>query len=131
MAKTHIRFSEAVRLGAMLTKQARGDYFRYGRGGEVVATCAYGAALLAVGAADKENRDSQPRWPYMRRLAVCPARGCGEVHRRSDLVMHLNDDHRWSRERIAAWVETLEWWVKRVPAQAPVEASVRVLAEVL
>lgn len=34
----------------------------------------------------------------------CPERGCGKLHLLDTLIIHLNDDHHWSRERIAAYV---------------------------
>ncbi|HEY3383931.1 MAG TPA: hypothetical protein VGK32_19380 [Vicinamibacterales bacterium] len=35
----------------------------------------------------------------------CPEAGCKKQLLLDSLLIHLNDDHRWSRERIAAWVE--------------------------
>jgi hypothetical protein len=40
--------------------------------------------------------------------AICP---CGCIQEELPLglmIMHLNDRHRWTRERIADWVETVE-----------------------
>ena len=38
-------------------------------------------------------------------VRACPGEGCRKVLTLSALIVHLNDDHRWSREAIAAWVE--------------------------
>lgn len=40
----------------------------------------------------------------MRCAALRSADGLDEL---ADVVIHLNDDHRWSRERIASWLESL------------------------
>jgi hypothetical protein len=34
----------------------------------------------------------------------CPEKGCGKQHLLDTLIIHLNDDHHWSRQRIAAYV---------------------------
>jgi hypothetical protein len=34
----------------------------------------------------------------------CPGEGCRKVLTLSALIVHLNDEHRWSREAIASWV---------------------------
>jgi hypothetical protein len=38
-------------------------------------------------------------------LRRCPEPGCGKQHLLDTLIIHLNDDHQWSRERIAAYIE--------------------------
>jgi hypothetical protein len=40
---------------------------------------------------------------YARRQDPCPA--CREIGLLTWLIQHLNDDHRWSREQIADWLE--------------------------
>ena len=38
----------------------------------------------------------------------CPVRGCEEHHSRlgvANTMVHLNDHHHWSRQRIAAWAD--------------------------
>lgn len=63
-------------------------------------TVAAGATYYAT---EREGFDYDPRW----REELCPAcHGIYEhVHR---LIPHLNDEHKWTRERIADWVQTLE-----------------------
>jgi hypothetical protein len=34
----------------------------------------------------------------------CPVEGCIKQHLLDSMLIHLNDDHQWTRERIAAWV---------------------------
>lgn len=99
-----MRLSEAIRLGAMLKPQAFGDY------SVGVGTCALGAAHEALG----KNADDESEWwwPELPRDAICPS--CGGM-RHSDssfavggVIAHLNDVHKWTREQIADWVETIE-----------------------
>jgi hypothetical protein len=35
----------------------------------------------------------------------CPAEGCRKRLYLAALLVHLNDDHRWTREHIADWLE--------------------------
>ena len=35
----------------------------------------------------------------------CPAENCKKKLSLAALIVHLNDDHRWSREQIADWVD--------------------------
>src|SRR5580765_2975940 len=91
-----MKLSEAIRLGSMLKPQAFG-HFDTGRG-----TCALGAAREAAGGMSFPISTASP--------ATCPA--CQQVMVTSEkvwataaTVVHLNDKHRWTRERIADWVE--------------------------
>ena len=39
----------------------------------------------------------------------CPGGdGCKKTLSLAAIMVHLNDDHRWSREDIAGWIETLK-----------------------
>lgn len=98
-----MRLSEAIRLGAMLKPQHFGSL----RSDDGVATCALGAAEEASG----------ERWqvwygqhPACLQDTACPA--CTYVPRfdlnQEPTIAHLNDTHRWTREQIADWVETIE-----------------------
>lgn len=97
---------EAIRLGATLKKQARGTFERDG-----IRTCALGSALDAVGKLKQKSHNVLERlWPdlylYHRPGLSCPVRRCPSVQPAWwKLVIHLNDDHRWTRERIADYLE--------------------------
>ena len=97
-----MRLSDAIQLGAMVTSQAFGTLFK-GDG-----ACALGAALLAVGVPPKQARCSvRKRWPWAFAVSVdCPH--CGRSRLVCQVIVHLNDDHRWSREKIGAWVAGIE-----------------------
>ncbi len=97
-----MKLSDAIQLGAMITSQAFRALFKDD------GACALGAALLAVGVSPKEARCSVRKlWPWA--LAVnadCPS--CGLPRLVCQIIVHLNDDHRWTREKIGAWVAGIE-----------------------
>ena len=98
-----MKLSEAIRLGSMLDPQGFGTYstVRNGR----TATCALGAASKAMfGDADTF---ALAHIPILDEYAQCPQ--CFTIDRVFEISAdHLNDTHRWTRERIADWVETIE-----------------------
>lgn len=99
---TPIRPSEAIRLGCLTTAQAFSDY------GNGDAACAVGAMNIGFGLQNDAGDHLDDISHLHRGTTVCPEtgqRGCpGRWH---VMVFHLNDDHRWSRERIADWLEGL------------------------
>lgn len=112
-----MRLSEAIRLGAMLNHQEHWYLKNDLNGG----TCAFGAVAEAFGvdpaAEEFVFAALRTKYPWLLNDARCPA--CHAIvgawrrfrHEEvdvEDVVIHLNDDHRWSRERIAFWVETVE-----------------------
>lgn len=101
-----MKLSEAIRLGAAMKPQAFDAYFDNG------GTCALGAAGDALG--DVHLDDNIPNtWPKEwsateERIAKAGCPECGETKGVSRIVPHLNDYHRWTRERIADFVELHE-----------------------
>lgn len=96
-----MKLSEAIRLGSMLRPQAFGAMY------ENNGSCAYGAAYEAIGA----RFTSKPAidiWPWLANTLTCPCCGISEQYGASVISDHLNDDHKWPRERIADWVATIE-----------------------
>ncbi len=94
-----LRLSEAIRLGALLHPQHFGEKYLVTQG-SVVASCAHGAAEEA-GWQRVVDMDE-------RRCPVCSADSCRSMYQTLGIVVHLNDEHHWTRERIADWVETQE-----------------------
>lgn len=83
--------------------QSFGDYF-----GENGGSDALGAAYEGIFRLPRDVRGFHPRvWRLFDFLEStvrrCPA-GCHKVLPIAALMVHLNDDHLWSRERIADWV---------------------------
>lgn len=95
--------SEAIRLGSMMAPQGF-DMFMDGEG----HTCALGAAGAAVGV-DFQGTMLHPSkvWPALLEAVPCPT-GDGYHYALVLVISHLNDLHRWTREQIADWVETVE-----------------------
>ena len=109
-----MRLSEAIRLGTMMTSQA----FRAVFTGD--GACAWGAALLAVGATPERAVRSAAlsRWPWAFAVSVnCPS--CGRSRLVCEVIAHLNDDHRWAREKIGTWVAEIEPADAQVPEDVP------------
>ncbi len=48
------------------------------------------------------------------RVKPCPHEDCRKRIVLAALLVHLNDDHRWSREQIAVWLETTNGIAKPV-----------------
>ncbi len=110
-----MKLSEAIRLGAMMKPQAFKAYHSDG-------ACALQAASEACGivplAGIHEESPLMIPYPQLRRqfpvldldMSCCDKR-CFQQWNITDMmsvIWHLNDDHRWTRERIADWVETVE-----------------------
>jgi hypothetical protein len=100
-----MKLSEAIRLGSMLKPQGFGIL----RNTELTA-CAMDAAFAAAGVklGDDTWRWRDENWPILNAVIACPV--CGEDGKALDFIIssHLNDTHRWTRERIADFVETIE-----------------------
>lgn len=110
---SNLLLSEYMRLGAMLRPQAFGCLF------DGVGTCANGAALEAMGW--KPNRDSLDAWdaredlvPILQTVAIDPIGGYPTYV--GLIIVDLNNIHRWTRERIADWVESIERERGLIPA---------------
>lgn len=99
--------AEAIRAGAgRRPEQAFGDYF-HGRH----ASCALGAAYEGMyrlpGDMDgrRPTKDLEAYFDVLDgTVRACPGAPCKKVLTLAALIVHLNDDHRWTREQIATWV---------------------------
>lgn len=102
--------SQAIRLGATFRPQGFGALFDDDK------SCAIGAAGEALGFTKGEHfstDDIKDRFPMTGALdSFCPM--CSQddlmilrsIPRNAiGLVIHLNDQHQWSREQIADWLE--------------------------
>jgi hypothetical protein len=105
---TPIKPSEAIRLGCLTTVQ---KFDGFGFDDETEA-CAEGAMLVGYGesrASDGLGERIRAHFPTMDYyFQPCPA--CANEpmeHRYVSPIYRLNDDHRWARERIADWLESL------------------------
>jgi hypothetical protein len=86
-------------------EQAFGDYYQ-GQN----ASCALGAAYEAMYRLPTDAEGQHPTrdldWFFdcLDTVKACPGEGCRKRLYLAALLVHLNDDHRWSREQIAAWL---------------------------
>ena len=98
--------ASAIRAGAeRRPEQAFGDYFVGRR-----ASCALGAAyegiyrLAADMGGQRPTRDLTTFFDCLEgTIRRCPE-GCKKSLILAAMIIHLNDDHQWDRERIAVWV---------------------------
>jgi hypothetical protein len=125
--KHYCCFSEAIREGAKLTPlQAFHAFFQEN------ATCAVGAAIHASYERPLTHADvtlsglrefcwANPQFKYLTKTFVAPPCGCqGELEdgcidgtsgRRekrahlNNIIVHLNNHHHWTREKIADWLQ--------------------------
>lgn len=94
-----LKLSEALRLGAMATKQV------FGRLGNLEETCAIGAANLGYG----ENPESQSVFAILSHAKADPCHLCDGgrgMNNMANLIIHMNDDHKVPREQIADYLES-------------------------
>lgn len=105
-----MKLSEAIRLGSMLKPQkSNGD--DDGKG-----SCALLAAAEALGISAVRFRGTnrfvvdyvslRDRYSFLSNEARCPE--CEHSDDACCIIWHLNDVHRWTREAIADWVESIE-----------------------
>lgn len=97
-----MRLSEAIRFGSMMSPQA------FGGGSIGDGRCALAAACEAVGLDYHESGSSVSAFPILDTYISCPSCGCRDSRLGYVIAQHLNDNHRWTRERIADWVATIE-----------------------
>jgi hypothetical protein len=96
--------ADAIRAGARRGPQCFGAYFD-DHGG----SCALGAAYDGMYLIPREHGVVIPK--HLERLfrcldevlKTCPV-GCQKRLPLASMIVHLNDDHQWSREQIADWL---------------------------
>ena len=114
-----MKLSEAIRLGSMMKPQCFGLMHDDG------ATCAFGAALDAIGKLHECYSEEPQEWHDTGAfIAECPQ--CHDTMRyvdqyKANTLAHLNDTHRWTREQIADWVSTIEAQTEQPATEQPVE----------
>jgi hypothetical protein len=98
--------AEFIRNGAeKRPEQAFGNYYQ----GQT-ASCALGAAYEAMyylptdAEGTRPTRDLDWFFECLDAVKPCPHEGCRKRIFLAALLVHLNDDHRWSREAIADWL---------------------------
>ena len=100
-----VELAAAIRHGVEgRPEQAFGSYFEGRR-----ASCALGAAYEGMYMLPREAGGVRP--VHLERLFDCleyTLRSCPEGCKKrltlASMILHMNDDHHWTRERIAEWV---------------------------
>jgi hypothetical protein len=119
-----MKLSEAMRMNGMMKPQGFGSPSIFSPD----APCALGGALQIIGRQIENDAVSclgavREAWPWSDSARfACPAGDtcCPDTGR--NIVWHLNDQHRWTRQQIAGWVETVE--PQEVAAVVPVVEEV-------
>ena len=105
-----MRLSDAIREGIKKRKYQVFGSFRDNKGG----TCAIGAANDAGWSWGRQEYPpgfyACPSCKLDTHTTLCFVKGTTENQGiySYEMVQHLNDDHRWTREAIADWLDTLE-----------------------
>jgi hypothetical protein len=123
-----MKLSEAIRMNGMMKPQGFGPWSMT----SLSAPCALGGALQILGRQCTEETGPNyfalnEQWEWLLPNQECPIPDCnyGKTPQSNTnatcVIFHLNDDHRWTRQQIADWVETIE------PAELPALAEPEVL----
>lgn len=129
-----MKLSTAIRLGSMMKPQGFGGLIDI----HASRTCAMGAAYEAIGielgrlvglpptSSKRELQAATARQGWDGVLMV--PRQCPICDHKSEWLplIHLNDYHRWTREAIADWVQTIE---DAQPVDSPAQEAVTVTVE--
>ena len=103
-----IELADAIAAGAKRRPtQAFGEYFS-----EKGGSCALGAAYEGAYALPRDPEEAHTIRPRMGRLfdclenvrRQCPV-GCKKRLPLNAIILHLNDDHHWTREQIVEWLK--------------------------
>lgn len=107
-----MKLSEAIRAGAKKRPQTFKAVFK-NVPGLGVCSCALGAAYEAL----QGHTTPDSYWAgieqvsnkkVLKQKVLCPVSNCVELETTGKLIEHLNDDHWWTREAIADWLEKIE-----------------------
>lgn len=114
---TTLTLAEAIRLAGLMHPQIYRLDIQYDDNTRlnVIGSCALAGAALAAGYANIDEPKFMERYGLDKyRQLFCPA--CQVVsYDLGATIVHLNDSHRWTREQIATWVESID----RVDTPAP------------
>lgn len=117
-----MQLSKAAQIGSTLTSQAFNVYYETGTVTQNERTCFFGSALVGINKLDRGNYIFAnifnvamilATWPWiMEKHKIrlhCPVIDCRVLFTHFfSLFVHLNDDHCWSRLRIANYVGLFE-----------------------
>lgn len=96
--------SEAMRIGASLTKRVTGQYYMCSDDGMITGTCAVGAVMVGYHGSLKRTDIHRRASGFVEAESIeaeCPE--CSGPYVLA-IIDHLHDVHNWTRERIADWL---------------------------
>lgn len=103
-----IELADAIAAGVKRRPvQAFGEYFS-----DTGGSCALGAAYEGAYALPRDPHEAHGIHPRLDRLfdclenvrRRCPV-GCNKRLPLNSIILHLNDDHHWTREKIVEWLK--------------------------
>lgn len=104
-----MKLSQAIRIGARSCPQAFLAWTR-GYDGCALTAAMIGGGLITVAGLNDDSCVAigmfqiDHKFPDLLKHALCPSCASPDVSVK-DIIMHMNDLHRYTRERIAGWVE--------------------------
>lgn len=101
-----MKLSEAMRRGSKMCKHAVGRWAGNDGSGCAIATLMMGAGIIKK----TEHSvifmsDTFEQFPMLLRPVACPVCTIHGARSLYEIIMHLNDDHKFTRERISGWIE--------------------------
>jgi hypothetical protein len=100
-----MKLSEALRIGSMDTVQAHGSWSKASPDGGVATMCAIQTAWYALTGSDRGGASS-PLADMLGNVSVAHPVS-GDAQPIGGVIINLNDTHKWSRAKIAGWLEEL------------------------
>src|SRR5687767_14918938 len=111
MKKQFGSFSDAIRYGATLRPQGEGGTSAQAAVGRSCAILAGAEAMTGTLWIDGDYQLVKRAFPYLLNPAECPQHcqdGISYKPKLLDVLYHLNDEHKWTREAIADWLQERE-----------------------
>lgn len=106
--KAEHKISEAIRIGCKSVPEQGFGSFCEGYEG---AACAVGTAVIAELGIRPRSFATEIHVLWSEIMGTddigCPEHGCVQIGSVLGTAFHLNDFHRWTREQIADWLESL------------------------
>ena len=110
---TNSEIASLIREGTKLRPQGFGACWKWSDS-EAIKSCVLGALLEGDGmkpngnSTDIHRRIDEILIEFHLNRYACPAKCYNSPVPFGDLLIHLNDVEKWSREKIADWIETVE-----------------------
>lgn len=106
-----MKLSEAMRKGSTITRPTSGAYVRNGRTGFIEFSCALGSVYVGVEGVDATEQPSISTWletnfPVLDAGFEHPAKW--STRTLANIIIDLNDNLGWTREKIADWLESID-----------------------